>query len=372
MWVLSFIAISAIIFVSCSIIYWVRIRRINNILTWNEVTFEDFRWLTPQNRQIAYNNALDIFEAGDFSSRNNKYKFENALHIIIQYYQWNHINSETHQDSDLNKLLREYASKLAKWIIEESFDGWLDYILSPEKANSFALLHLTRYAKISRQSFQGCKFIAKDTESKFKEALLSLKQIFNIIDDKVWARIDKINHNYPAQHAIGLMMNNKDLGVSEAINAVMFLDVFYTSTGLSINIPKSFTKIHISNKIIDFERNIKSIYKFAYLYKELNSESNLYWCTKQLPFENLIRNAEIEKGKAIIHNFKLAGSNITVPWRNIDPEIARSHLKIVSSVSTQLSNSAIHKFNDYEQDSKEPMNIKNYFDSKRTSAQHEI
>ena len=81
--IIALIAILTTIFISCSVMYLMRLRRTNNILEWKEVSYEEFNYLSIQNRQIAYNNALDIFQSGDLSTEESRYQLKFIFKYII-------------------------------------------------------------------------------------------------------------------------------------------------------------------------------------------------------------------------------------------------------------------------------------------------
>ena len=360
---MAIIAVLAIIFVSFSAVYLIRLKRTNNILEWKEVSYEEFNSLSPQNKQIAYNNALDIFQSGDLSTEES-YRFENALHLIIQHYQQNLTNSENFRNKNLQFLLNEFWSKITKSIAQESFENWINYVLYPENSNPFAIVYSTCFSKLERKNFENGKFNSYDLDKKFKESLNNIKSLFIISDDKSWNQIEKIVLNYPPQSAINLLMNDKDLGISIAVNAALFWDIFYTSTGISMNIPKCFETANISNKIIDFQRNIKNWLQFVLLYKQLKSNDNkLSTCKKKLPFENSFQNLETEYATKDSYKWQIVGSDIEVPIRKAF--ISRSLINAGSNVSTVHSSYFVPNKLEKEE-TKDHLNDKDQ-DSKRTT-----
>ena len=159
-------------------------------------------------------------------------------------------------------------------------------------------------------------------------------------------------------------MNDKDLGISNAVNAALFWDIFYTSTGISMNIPKVFETANISNKIIDFQRNIKNWLQFVLLYKQLKSRNSiLKSCKKKLPFENSFQNLETEYATKDSYKWQIIGSDIEIPIRKAF--ISRSLINAGSNVSTVHSSYIVPNKLEKEE-TKDHMNDKNQ-DSKRTT-----
>lgn len=163
-----------------------------------------------------------------------------------------------------------------------------------------------------------------------------------------------------------MLIHNKDLGLSNPLNAAVFWDHFYSSTGVSVSIPKIFESVNISTQVADYQNNIKSCLKLLQLYKQLSSASCVASsCKKKLPFENSFQNFETEYATKDSYKCNIVGADIDIPIRK--EFLSRSILNVGSNVTTVHSSYFARNKLDYDEgeETKDPFG--NNSGTKRTT-----